>query len=653
MPTLLFEIGCEELPASTCRSITRELPRLCGEHLGVEPDQVFVGPRRLALLAEVPDTVEAGPMSGPPRKIAFDESGEPTKAALGFARKAGVPLDQLAFVDDVLTFQPPLRSIEDVLAEALPALTAALSMPKPMVWDEHRFPFARPIRWLCVKLDETTVPVEIAGATAGSATRGHRFGGGELPVAHASDYPELLRSNRVEPDAEKRRGQITDGLDSLGEWADAANVLNEVVYLVEDVTVLEGAYDKRYLRLPGRVITTAMQSHQRYFPLDDGRFAFVANGGDPDVVRRGNEQVLEGRLEDASFTFDRDVARGLDELAETLGSITFVARAGSYADKSARLEALVAELTVDEAARTAARLAKADQAAELVREFPDLEGHIGAEYARAGGYAEAVASAIEDQFRPDAPKGPLPRTAAGVAVAAADKLDNLTVAFALGERPTGSRDPFALRRAATGLCRLAIEGGLELDVRALAGAAFSLLENQGADLSESKLDTVDSIAVFVLERLETQLAAPIEFVRAARGSSLTEIGQIAALAEGLAGLDKARLERLHTIYTRSTRILAKAADATSTTIQPELFEHDAERDVLEALERAEGQLADAVNIETAFASAEALAQPLERFFEDVLVMADDAAIRENRLNLLHRLRGSISGRLGHLAEIGV
>lgn len=653
MPTLLLEVGCEELPASTCRSVARELPGLCRDHVGVDPERVLVGPRRIALLAEVPATVESDSVNGPPRKIAFDDGGEPTKAALGFARKVGVEVDDLELVDDVLTFQPPERTIEEVLGEAVPALIRGLSMPKPMVWDEHRLPFARPIRWLCVKVDTRVVPVEIAGLTASDTTFGHRFGGGALTVADASDYPDVLRAGRVEPDADERRRQITEGLDSLGAWSDPGDVLDEVVYLVEDVSVLEGAYDQRYERLPKRVVTTAMQSHQRYFPLEGGRFAFVANGGDPDVVRAGNEQVLEGRLEDAAFTYDRDVARGLDRLAAALDSITFVAGAGSYADKSARIEALVEELGGSDDARHAARLAKADQAAELVREFPDLEGHIGAEYARAAGYAAAVADAIEDQFLPDAFEGPLPRTHEGRLVAAADKLDNLAVAFGLGERPTGSRDPFGLRRAATGLCRLAIEGGLALDIRSLAGTAYGQLAGQGAELSETETATVMAIEAFVLERLETLLDAPVEFVRAARGSTLPEIAQVAALAEALAGLDAGRLERLHTIYTRAARIVEKSDGTTAGEVRPELFEHDAERDVHATLGRVEVELRDAATPQQAFASAEALAEPLERFFEDVLVMADDQAVRDNRLNLLRALRERVSARLGHLAEIGV
>jgi glycyl-tRNA synthetase beta chain len=653
MLTLLLEVGCEELPASTCRSVTRELPKLCEEHLKTTIEELYVGPRRIALLASVPESVEAGPVTGPPAKIAFDENGEPTKAALGFARKVDVEVDQLELVDGVLTFQPGPQPIAELVGDAVPALIKGLSMPKPMVWDEHRLPFARPIRWLCVMLDDRVVPVELAGLTAASTTFGHRFDAGELDVPSAGEYASALRAARVEPDADERRRQIVEGLDALGGWSDPGGVLDEVVHLVEEVTVLTGAYDERYLRLPARVTTTAMQSHQRYFPLESARFAFVANGGDPDIVRRGNEQVLEGRLEDAAFTYDRDLARGLDELAGSLGSIIFVARAGSFADKTARLEALVGQLGGEGDALVAARLSKGDQAAELVREFPDLEGYIGGEYARSAGYPEVVATAIADQFLPDASEGPLPGTPEGRLLAAADKLDSLAVAFGLGERPTGSRDPFGLRRAASGLCRLAIEAGLEIEIGTLASSAHGLLAAQGAELSESEEEASGAIEDFVLERLETLLSVPVEFVRAARGSALTEVGAIAALAQALAGLDKARLERLHTIYTRAARIVDKADDDQSGGVRPELFEHDAERDVLEALERVEQELREAATPEAAFASAEALAEPLERFFEDVLVMAEDPAVRVNRLEVLRRLREAVSSRLGHLAEIGM
>ena len=288
----------------------------------------------------------------------------------------------------------------------------------------------------------------------------------------------------VEPEQDERRRLIVEGLDAIGGWRDPAGVLEEVVFLVESPTVLEGRFDERFLELPPRVVETAMQSHQRYFPLEGARFAFVANGGEPEVVVAGNERVLEGRLEDAHFTFERDVAKGIEALAAELGSITFVAGAGSFADKAARLQALVGEQGGGEASREAARLAKADQAAELVREFPDLEGHIGAEYARLAGFPEGVCAAIEEQYLPDSADGPLPQTEPGRVLAAAEKVDNLTVAFALGQRPTGSRDPYGLRRAAIGLCRIAVEGGLQIDVGALVQRDLGLLVRAGGRASQ-------------------------------------------------------------------------------------------------------------------------------------------------------------------------
>ena len=274
-------------------------------------------------------------------------------------------------------------------------------------------------------------------------------------------------------------------------------------------TVLEGSFDERFLELPSRVVETAMQAHQRYFPLPGNRFGFVANGGDPDTVRRGNERVLEGRLEDAAFTFQRDVGDGIETLAQRLASITFFQGAGTYADKTERLVALVRELGGGASALEAARLAKADQAAELVREFPELEGHIGAEYARLAGAPEAVCIAIDEHYLPDGAEAPLPSTEAGRLVAAADKLDTLRTAFGLGHKPTGSRDPYALRRAAIGLVRLAIEGDVALplgdpDVRG-----------------------------FVEERLEGMLGVPVEVVRAARGAGREDLREVAALARFL------------------------------------------------------------------------------------------------------------------------
>ena len=442
---------------------------------------------------------------------------------------------------------------------------------------------------------------------------------------------------------------IREGLEKLGLAEPNSKVLAEVVHLAEWPTVLEGAFDERFISLPRRVVETAMESHQRYFPLEGNRFAFVANGGDPETVVAGNEGVLEGRLEDASFTFERDVAKGIERLAEEATRITFVAGAGSYGDKVARLQVLVEALGGGDASREAARLAKADQAAELVREFPDLEGHIGAEYARLAGFPEAVCAAIDEQYLPDSAGGPLPETETGRVLAAADKVDSLTVAFALGQRPTGSRDPYGLRRAAIGLCRLALEGNLELEVAALSVRAHQLLVDQGAELKEDASD----VAEFVEERLEGMLDAPVEFVRAARASGVTELGAIARLAEALAAAaDTEEFEQAYVAYDRANRLAGKS-DGAAAELDPKLATDGAELALIDAVAGASPKIAAALEAreyDDALAAAAELRAPVDRFFDEVLVMADDAQVRANRLRLLLDVRDAV-GALGDLAQI--
>jgi glycyl-tRNA synthetase beta chain len=421
------------------------------------------------------------------------------------------------------------------------------------------------------------------------------------------------------------------------------------VFLVESPVVLEGAFDERFLELPGRVVETAMQSHQRYFPLEGARFAFVANGGDPEVVVAGNERVLEGRLEDAHFTFERDLSKGIEALAEQLDSITFVAGAGTFAEKSARLQELVGELGGGEASREAARLAKADQAAELVREFPDLEGHIGAEYARLAGFPEAVCAAIDEHYLPDSAEGPLPSTEPGRVLAAAEKIDNLTVAFALGQRPTGSRDPHGLRRAAIGLCRLAVEGGLAIDVGALVRRDLGLLVEQQAAVEDDPAGVVD----FVFERLEGLLDAPVEFVRAARAGAVTELGAVARLADTLAAqASTEEFERAYVAFDRSNRLAGKA-DGAAGSLDASLATDQAELALIEALGDASPRIEAAVaeqDFAGAIAAAAELGPPVDRFFDEVLVMAEDASVRANRLRLLLDVRDTV-GAVGDLSQI--
>jgi glycyl-tRNA synthetase beta chain len=458
-----------------------------------------------------------------------------------------------------------------------------------------------------------------------------------------------LRGAGVEPDQDVRRHLIVEGLDAIGGWSDPAGVIDEVVYLVESPVVLEGRFDEGFLELPTAVVQTAMQSHQRYFPLEGARFAFVANGGDPDVVVAGNERVLEGRLEDAHFTFERDVSRGIEALAAGLDSITFVAGAGSFTDKSARLQELVGGLGGGEASREAARLAKADQAAELVREFPDLEGHIGAEYARLAGFPEGVCAGIEEQYLPESADGPLPHTEPGRVLAAAEKIDNLTVSFALGQRPTGSRDPHGLRRAAIGLCRLAVEGGLAIDVDALVQRDLRLLVEQDADLKDDPSDVAD----FVFERLEGVLDVPVEFTRAARAGGVAELGAVAQLARTLAAeAPSEEFERAYVAFDRSNR-LASRSDGAAAALDPGLATDEAETALIEALGSASPRIEAAVaarDFREAIAAAAELGPPVDRFFAEVLVMADDERVRANRLRLLLDVRDAV-GALGDLSQI--
>ncbi|HET7856563.1 MAG TPA: glycine--tRNA ligase subunit beta [Gaiellaceae bacterium] len=616
MATLLIEIGCEELPASACAAAREQLPRLVEATIGIPPSRLLITPRRLAVLVDdMPERTPDEWVKGPPVKVA-------DQAAAGFAKKQGVAVEELEERDGFLGVEVSGRPLEEVLPEHVEAVIRGLAFPKTMRWDDGGLRFPRPIRWRLAMLDERKV--------LGDTTYGRRFTHGQVDFPSADAYADALRAADVEPDPDERLRSIERGLGELGEWSDPNGVMGEVVYLVEKPAVIAGEFDERYLQLPQRVIETTIQHHIRAFPLGDNRFAFVANGGDPEVVRGDVENVVEGRLEDASFTFERDVKVGIDGLAERLGAITFFAGAGTYADKTERIAKIIEGLGGGEAALEAARLAKADQASELVREFPELEGHVGGEYARLAGYPEAVCAAIEEQYLPDAADAPLPQTEAGRVLSAADKIDTLNVSFGLGHRPSGSRDPYGLRRAAIGLCRLATEGKLSIP--------RSLLEPEVRD--------------FVEERLEGLVAVPVEFVRAARRSGVRDLGSVARLTEALAGLPDERFGPIHTAYTRASR-LAEKEEGAAAELDPALLVEPAEVDVAEAIQQLDSQLETALeagDYDAAVAAAAELGPTLDRFFDDVLVMAEDRAVRANRLRLLLNVRDTL-GKLGELSQI--
>ncbi len=613
MPSLLLEIGCEELPAGACREAEAQLPELARAHIGTAPSQLFVGPRRLAfLIDDLPEQTADLWVKGPPENLR-------DRAAAGFAKKHGVAVDELELRDGFLGVTVPGRELREVLPEQIDRIVRGFSFTKSMRWDESGIRFARPVRWMLAKLDAETI--------VGETSYGHRFTHGTVEIPTAAAYADALRAADVEPVADERRRLIVEGLEAIGGWSDPGGKLAEVVHLVEKPMVLEGHFDERFLQLPERVIVTTMQSHQRYFPIEGNRFALVANGGDPDVVAPGHTQVLEARLEDASFTFERDVAAGIDALAERLAAITFFAGAGSFAEKAERVAKLVERLGGGDASLEAARLAKADQASELVREFPELEGYIGAEYARLAGYPDAVTKAIEEQYLPDASGGLLPQTEPGKVLAAADKLDTLRVAFELGHKPSGSRDPYGLRRAAIGLVRLALEGGLTIDRELLP----------------------EELREFVEERLESLLDVPVEYVRAARASNVPDLGGVARRAEELyRERESPEFEGVYTAYDRAHSLAGKAQEAAAPQLDRGLLVEDAERELAETL--AKVAIDGNGDIKAALESGAELAPVMERFFDEVLVMAEDEAVRANRLRLLLDVRDTL-GALGDFSQI--
>jgi glycyl-tRNA synthetase beta chain len=613
VPSLLLEIGCEELPAAACREAERQLPELARAHVGAEPSEIFVGPRRIGFLIEdLPARTDDEWVKGPPESLR-------EQAAAGFAKKHGVGVDQLEARDGFLGVTLPGRELVDVLPEQLDRLLRGFSFGKTMRWDESGLRFARPVRWMLAKLDAQTI--------LGETSFGHRFTHGLVEIPDAHEYADALRAADVEPVAAERRRLIVEQLDAIGGWSDPGGKLDEVVHLVETGSVLAGRFDERFLQLPERVVVTTMQSHQRYFPLGGNRFAVVTNGGEPEMVRAGHTQVLEARLEDATFTFERDVAVGIDALAERLGSITFFGGAGSFAEKADRVQRLAGRLGGGDASNEAARLAKADQASELVREFPDLEGYIGAEYARLAGYPEAVTKAIEEQYLPDSAGGPLPETEPGKVLAAADKLDTLRVSFELGHKPSGSRDPYGLRRAAIGLNRLAVEGGLTIERELLP----------------------DEVRDFVEERLESLLEVPVEYVRAARASNVPDLGGLARRAEELyRERDSSAFDGVYTAYDRAHRLAGRARDEAATSLDRGLLVEDAEKALAEAL--AKVAIDGNGDLEASLESGAQLAPLMERFFDEVLVMDEDAAVRANRLRLLLDVRDTL-GALGDFSQI--
>lgn len=666
----LFELGTEEIPAGMIRPALAELRQGFARVLdgnGVEYERIltFTTPRRLAVLVEglaekCPDREEL--VWGPPASVAFDEAGRPTKAAEGFARRQGVAPEGLEQADNergryvVARKVIPGRSVRELLAEALPEIIAGIPWPKTMYWSSSRFRFIRPLRWFVLLWDSEVVPFTFEGVAAGRTSRGHRLiGPAGVEIPDASRYVETLRSARVLVDVDERRRLIEQGLrEAAGELqlVPDPELLETVVHLNEYTAVVRGAFDPAFLRLPREVLVTVMRHHQKYFSLVDASgalapafLAVINNAGDPDgSIREGHEKVLRARLEDGTFFWDADRKVRLEDRVPRLAGVLFQEKLGSYLEKTERLEALARRLAGEEELVRAAHLCKADLTTEMVREFPELQGVMGGLYAREEGYGEGVWKAIYEHYQPVSLGDPVPESRNGALLSIADRLDTLAGCFGVGIVPSGSSDPFGLRRQAQGLAEVLRVWRFEYRWAELVEAALAGYPwRDDADVEERLLDFLAQRVAFVLQRLNL----PADVVRSvcAPGIAETSMADLEARARAVERLrHDENFEALAVAFKRATNLLARAGEEVPETPDPGLFREPGEMQFYEAVEawlpRVEAARR-AQDYNEAVRLIAAIRPAVDRFFDDVMVMVDDAAVRRNRLALLRRVGGTI------------
>ncbi len=676
--TFLLEIGTEELPAGdlslALEQLQEKVPALLEEHrLEYKGLRVVGTPRRLAVLVEgvsprqrpVEEVVK-----GPPVHAAFDAEGRPTKAAEGFARRHGVAVEELEvrlfnggeYVVAVHRLEG--RPAAEVLAEALPVLIASLHFPMSMRWNGTGVAFSRPIRWLVALLGEHIIPFEYAGLRSGRTTRGSRpEGSPELEVPTADRYLPLMAEHHIIVDPQERQRTIAGQAESLaravgGRVPDDPALLEEVAHLVEQPTAFLGQFEEKYLALPAEVLIAVMKKHQRYLPVldNDGRllphFIAVRNGGEEhlDTVRRGNEEVIRARFTDADYFYREDTRQPLEAFLPRLDTLTFQERLGSMLAKSRRLEALVPELAgmlgLDEAetktAVRAAHLCKADLATQMVVEFTSLQGVMGREYGLRSGEPPEVAQAIFEHYLPRFAGDGLPQSRAGLVVGLADRLDSLAGLFAVGLAPTGSADPYGLRRAALGLVQNLIAAGLPFSIRKGLEIAARLLP------VECPPEAVAAAWEFVVGRLRVHLREQgyrydvVEAVLAERGD---DPHRAHVATEQLSRwVEREDWPRVLDNYARCVRITRDFEEQFP--LDPARFVHPAEEVLYAAYQQAQEQVTPESPVDVFLTAFLPLVDPIDRFFakeSGVLVMAEDRRLRENRLALLQHVAALARG----------
>ena len=658
---LLFEIGTEEIPAHVMPHLLEDLAQLAEtmlkEHrLSYEKVRTLGTPRRAALivtgLAERQEDINTE-TRGPSVAIAFDADGNPTKAGAGFARGQGVDPSALIQRDGYVyaSVHESGAATAELLTSLLPDLVRAIPLPNSMRWGDLDFRFIRPIRWFVALYGTEIVPFTLAGVTSGNHSRGHRtLAPADFVITSAADYEAACEKAYIIVDPERRRAmiceQITETAKACGGTAEITpDLLEEVLYLVEYPTALSGSFEEKYLALPAEAVITPMRDHQRYFPVKaaDGSllpdFITVRNGGKAhlDVVAHGNERVLRARLADAQFFFDEDRKKSLAEHREKLKTVVFQRGLGSMYEKTERLMALTTAIVEEMAAgdtddaaladaRRAAELSKADLVTGMVTEFTELQGIMGREYALLDGESPAVARAIDEQYMPRFAGDELPQTPLGFALSVADKIDNIVGTFSQGRIPTGSQDPFGLRRQALGLVLMLIEQESTMLLSDLVDEACDLY-----DLEEFR----DKMQVYVADFIRLRLKNVLSERGVRYDVQEAVLGDVDLVAD--VPVRAAYVERLlaseggEALVQSFVRVGNIARSVTGGTVDPALFKAEEEGALLSAYQAAADARAEG---EDTLPAEQALGRAIDTFFDAVMVMDKDARVKENRLSLL-------------------
>ena len=678
---LLFEIGAEEIPAGFMPNILGQLKQLAetklnDAHLPFESIETYGTPRRLALIvkgiadasAEISERHK-----GPSASIAYDADGNATKAAIGFARGKGLDVADLVVEDGYIYAETKTAGVptKDIVSEMLPQLITGLNFPKSMHWGDLDAKFVRPVRWLVALLDEEVIPVEFATVQSGNVTRGHRFlGADEITIKNAASYVDTLKENFVMVDQDARRELISKQLHDMAASKNASivwddDLLEEINYLVEWPTALCGGFEESYLALPDAAIITPMKDHQRYFPLvgQDGKllpmFLTVRNGSDHsiEVVQAGNERVLRARLDDAKFFFNEDRKKPLIDRQDGLTKIVFQEGLGNLADKTERLLKLGRvfgeECGLHEDAAVvlerATELAKTDLTTGMVTEFTELQGVMGKEYALLDGESPEVAEAIFEQYLPRFAGDVLPQTEAGKVLSIIDKVDNIVATFSRGLIPTGSQDPYALRRQTIGILNILLGSEWNISLRPIFKASMELL-NVAADKQEELLNQVEEFFTLRLKNIFLDREVPHHVIDLLLSNNELSVAD----AEGLVNALLAnRIDENVELVQAYTRMYNLVKDVEYTGVNSDLLKEDAEKALFEAASKAsEASLAawEAGDYAAVVAVPATLVPTINQFFEDVMVMDKDEAIKANRLQLV-RLAYSVMAIIGDISAL--